>query len=161
MCAGSHGRVQADDRTRKVGLRGRELDGGIAHLGDVIRRAIHQPADARSTAVVVDHGLAVLERIGICHADGVCDVIDSRYRPEWTRDGVICPGGDCGIESEIHASLRVGERISQPDLRGIDEDHVIEIFVGQPADALAAAMAVINLLAGRKTVSVAKIDHLG
>ena len=161
IAAGGHGRVQVDDRAREVGLRGRELDGRIAHLRNVIRRAIRQPTDARSTAVAVDHGLAVQECIGIRHADGVCDAIDDRHRPEGPRDGVMRSSGDRGIEFDGNAALRVGRRISQPDRRVIDDDHVIGVLVGQPADARATAMAVEDLVTGRKTVRVAEIDHFG
>ena len=137
--------------------------GGVDHLhvdtgGAVV---IGQAANAGAATVAIDQCLAVPETMRALKMNRVGNPVDLRDGANRRADRMPGPGGRAAIEIDEHAVQRVLARFRQTDGGGIDDDDVVVGLVGQPADALAAAVAVDHPLAGREAVAVAQVDRFG
>ena len=159
--AGGIAWVQGNDRARQIVRIGGQFDSILVNDGDVIRLPLRQTADARAAAVVVYHCLAILERIGVRQVDRVIGAIHDRQRLERHSDRMVRTCRHAGIEVNANPALGVGKRTGQANGRGVDHNHVVCVFVGEAADVLAPAVAIINLLACGEPVVIAKIDGFG
>ena len=121
---------------------------------------MHQPADVRSATVVVDDGLAVTIRVDAVEVDRVGRAVDYLHRAERRADRVRRAGVHRRIEVDPDTIGCIVAGGCQADHRGADTDDEVLVFMGQPADAVAAAMAVEHPLPGGKAVGVAEVDRV-